>query len=113
MRLGNPRPLCCTRFQPPRFQVGTPRVGSHVPAAVGHESVSTQFWHALHAAPNNLDAVVYFGHGTPTTLVSIEIGRHALPTFADRIRTKCRPGVTVVLYACLAGDWQSLRTASR
>jgi hypothetical protein len=80
---------------------------SQAPAAVAGESVSAQFWHAFDAAPDGLDAVVYFGHGWPSALLSIEVGPKSLPILANKIRSKCNVGVTVVLYACLAGDWKS------
>jgi len=51
--------------------------------------------------------VVYFGHGWPSALLSIEVGPKSLPILANKIRSKCNVGVTVVLYACLAGDWKS------
>jgi hypothetical protein len=80
---------------------------SQAPAAVAHEAVTAQFWHAFDAAPDGLDAVVYFGHGWPSALLSIEIGPRSLPMLANKIRSKCNAGVTVVLYSCLTGDWKS------
>ncbi len=55
------------------------------------------------AAPPQLDAVVYFGHGMPEAMVSPHITVGDIPKFADLIRQNCAHGVTVVHYACLCG----------
>ncbi len=60
--------------------------------------------HAMSAAPSGLDAVVYFGHGWPTGLISADVYTPDIPKLAKLIRGNCSPGVKIVLYACLCGD---------
>ena len=62
-----------------------------------------QINHAVSVADAQLDALVYFGHGWPTGLVSADIYTDKLTAFAKLIRANCVPGATVVLYACLCG----------
>jgi len=79
--------------------VTTLKFDNHAKAAVEFQAIS----HAMAAAPAQLDAIVYFGHGWPTGLVSADIYCDQIPDFASLIRQNCVQGVTIVLYACLCG----------
>src|SRR5262245_20546646 len=46
-----------------------------------------------------LDAMVYFGHGSPRGLISADIYNGSIPAFAHQVRRNCAPGAKI-LYAC-------------
>lgn len=84
--------------------VTTLKFNNHAHASDEFDAIMGQINHAVSVADAQLDAVVYFGHGWPTGLVSADIYTGKLVDFANLIRANCVPGVTIVLYACLCGQ---------
>jgi hypothetical protein len=84
--------------------VTTLTFNNHASAKNELKAIADEISHALNVAQNRLDAVVYFGHGWPTGMVSADIYTQNIPDFAQLIRANCARGVTIVLYACLCGQ---------
>jgi len=84
--------------------VKTLAFNNHASAKSEFQTILTEINHAVSAAHAQLDALVYFGHGWPTGLVSADIYTPSIPDFAQLIRANCAPGVKIVLYACLCGQ---------
>ncbi len=80
------------------------KFNNHAAAKAEFTVIGTDIAHAVNAAKNQLDAVVYFGHGWPTGMISADIYNPSIPAFAKLIRANCVRGVTIVLYACLCGE---------
>lgn len=57
----------------------------------------------LSQAGVSYDAVVYFGHGTPSSLPGLGLRQGDLKWFVDGLVDLLRPDGVLVLYACLAG----------
>jgi hypothetical protein len=83
--------------------VATLKFDNHATAKSEFNALMTDIQHAVMVARSQLDALVYFGHGWPTGMVSADIYNNAIPTFADLIRKNCAHSVKVILYACLCG----------
>jgi hypothetical protein len=83
--------------------VATLKFDNHAAAKSEFKTLMTQIEHAVMAARSQIDALVYFGHGWPTGMVSADIYNGSIPAFADLIRRNCAKGVKVILYACLCG----------
>jgi hypothetical protein len=58
---------------------------------------------AMSAVVGTLDAIAYFGHGSPNSMASASVGRHDIPQFAAAVRAKSQRGVIIALYACDCG----------
>jgi hypothetical protein len=76
---------------------------NHAAAKSEFKTFTTEIEHAVTVARCQLDALVYFGHGWPTGMVSADIYTGSIPAFADLIRRNCARGVKIILYACLCG----------
>jgi len=58
---------------------------------------------AMGAVTGALDAIAYFGHGSPNAMSSASIGRQDIPELAAAVRAKSQRGVVIALYACDCG----------
>jgi hypothetical protein len=85
-------------------RVATLKFDNHAAASSEFSTIRKQIEHAVNVADSQLDAIVYFGHGWPTGLVSADIYNDHLDSFADLIRRNAVQGVKVILYACLCGN---------
>jgi hypothetical protein len=58
---------------------------------------------AMSAVVGTLDAIAYFGHGSPQSMASASFGMRDIPGLAAAVRAKSQRGLTVALYACDCG----------
>lgn len=80
------------------------KFNNHAAPKSEFKAILTEIDHAFNVSKSQLDAVVYFGHGWPTGMVSADIYDPSIPDFAKLIRLNCARGVKIVLYACLCGQ---------
>jgi hypothetical protein len=66
-------------------------------------AVFDQILHGLAISPYQLDAIAYFGHGTPNLMVSARIGQGFFDEFVTSLRSNAGMGVNIMLYACSCG----------
>lgn len=80
-------------------QVTTLKFDNHRRQALRHQEIEA----AMRGTPGLLDAVAYFGHGTPRSMSSAQYDMGHVAHLAAVVRARSTSGVVIALYACDCG----------